>query len=105
MSPRSPEEILKAIEDAESDDAVDRVLAMSPEERRRELEASGVDVNALHATADAFYARLHGEGHEEQPAHPRDRETRSADAGAAWEAKVPTVARRISPRWAALLAA
>jgi hypothetical protein len=58
MSARSPEEILKAIEDADFDVAVEQVLALSPEERRRELEANGVDMKALHAEADAFYAAL-----------------------------------------------
>jgi hypothetical protein len=58
MSKRSPEEILKDIEDSEVDDEIDRVLAMSPEERRRELEAGGVDVEGLHAKADALHGQI-----------------------------------------------
>ena len=58
MSKRTPEEILKSIEDSEVDDEVDRILAMSPEERRRNLEAAGVDISKLHAQADALHARI-----------------------------------------------
>jgi hypothetical protein len=59
MSKRSPEEILRDIEDSEVDDVIERVLAMSPEDRRRELEARDVDVGALHAKADALHAQIH----------------------------------------------
>ncbi len=58
MSKRTPEEILKAIEESEVDDEVDRILAMSPEERRRNLEAAGVDISKLHAQADALHDRV-----------------------------------------------
>src|ERR1700730_3427460 len=58
MSKRSPEDILKDIEDSEVDDQIDRILAMSAEERRRELEAAGADVGALHAKADALHAQI-----------------------------------------------
>jgi hypothetical protein len=106
MSTRSPEEILKAIEDAEFDVVVEQVLAMSPEERRRELEENGVDVEALRAEADAFYARLHEDDRVEPTAHRPDAEVRSGEAFAVWEAggSAP-VGGRIGPRWAALLAA
>jgi hypothetical protein len=106
MSPRSPEEILKAIDDAEFDVAVEQVLAMSPEERRRELETNGVDMEALHAEADAFYARLHKDEGVEPTAHRPDPEAHSGEGIAVWEAGVSArVRRRVRPRWAGLLAA
>jgi hypothetical protein len=58
MSKRTPEEILKSIEDSDVDDEVDRILALSPEERRRNLEAAGVDIRKLHAQADALHNRI-----------------------------------------------
>jgi hypothetical protein len=57
MSKRTPEEILDALDDEEADDEMDRVLAMSGDERRREIEAAGADVDALHDRAD----KAHGE--------------------------------------------
>ena len=64
MAKRSPEEILQAIEDAPLEDELDaemeRVLAMTPEERRRELEAAGVDVGEVEAAADALHERMQG---------------------------------------------
>jgi hypothetical protein len=106
MSPRSPEEILKAIEDAEFDVAVEQVLAMSPEERRRELEANGVDMEALHAEADAFYARLHKDEGAEPTARRPDPEAHSGEGIAVWEAGVSAgMRRRVRPRWAGLVAA
>jgi hypothetical protein len=65
MSKRSPEDILKDIEDAEVDDPVDRVLAMSPEERQRELEAAGFTATELDAKADALYERMQQAGVDE----------------------------------------
>ncbi len=59
MSKRSPEDILSDIEDSEADDEIERVLAMTPEERRRELGAGGFDMASLHARADALYAQVH----------------------------------------------
>jgi hypothetical protein len=58
MAKRSPEEILKAIEEAPLDDEADRVLTMTPEERRAELEAAGVDMAKVHAQADALHEKL-----------------------------------------------
>jgi hypothetical protein len=58
-SKRSPEDILSDIEDSEADDEIERVLAMTPEERRRELGAGGFDMASLHARADALYAEVH----------------------------------------------
>jgi hypothetical protein len=77
MPKLTPEELLRAIEqepvhDDDADDdahedagaadrafdaAVAEVLAMSPEERRRDLEKHGVDVEALHAETAAFLGR------------------------------------------------
>jgi hypothetical protein len=55
MPKRNPEDVLKDIEDSEVDDEIDRVLAMTPEERRKELEAAGFDINEIHAQADQLY--------------------------------------------------
>jgi hypothetical protein len=52
------EEVLKGIEDSEHDDEVDRVLAMTPEQREKELEAAGFDMVELNARADAAYAKM-----------------------------------------------
>src|ERR1700722_11050632 len=57
-SKRTPEEILKAIEEPSLDDEIERVMAMTPDERRAELEAAGFDMNELHAEADAFGAQM-----------------------------------------------
>ncbi len=59
MSERTPEQILRGIEESEVDETIDRVLAMSDGERRRELEAAGVDLRDLRAAADALYDELH----------------------------------------------
>jgi hypothetical protein len=58
MSKRSPEDVLEDIEDSAIDDELDRVLSMSPEERRRELEEAGYDMVELHAKADALYEKI-----------------------------------------------
>ena len=57
MSKKSPEEILAGIDSSAVDDEVERILAMSPEERDRMLREEGADVGALDAKADAFHAR------------------------------------------------
>ncbi len=56
MSKRTPEETLAAIESQAADDEMDDVLAMTPEERRRELAAAGFDLAANDAKADALHA-------------------------------------------------
>jgi hypothetical protein len=60
MPKRTPEEILKSIEEAAVDDEIARVLAMNDEERRAELRAAGFDIDEIHAEADAFHAKLIG---------------------------------------------
>ena len=55
---RGPEEILRDIEESDVEDAADRALAMTREERRKELEVAGVDLSKLHAKADAWHARM-----------------------------------------------
>ncbi|MDP8999005.1 MAG: hypothetical protein M3O46_02725 [Myxococcota bacterium] len=99
MPKRTPEEILKAIEDSETDEEsrvaaeMERVLAMSSEQRRRELEAAGVDLRELDARADALHK-----------IHPALRERRAE--GGAWVPRPPPAPpRSIAPRWAMLLAA
>jgi hypothetical protein len=62
-SKRTPEEILAAIEESDLDEELDRVMAMTPEQRRAELEGAGFDVEELHAEADAWHERMsHGAG-------------------------------------------
>ena len=56
MSKRTPEETLAAIESQAADDDMDEVLAMTPEERDRELAAAGFDLAAVDAKADALFA-------------------------------------------------
>ncbi|HEY8088175.1 MAG TPA: hypothetical protein VIF09_10030 [Polyangiaceae bacterium] len=51
-------EILKGIEDSELDDEMERVLAATPEERKKDLEAAGFDVEELHAKADAVHEQM-----------------------------------------------
>jgi hypothetical protein len=58
MPKPTPEEVLKAIEEPDPDEEMERVLAMTPEQRRAELEAAGVDMKELHAKADAMHERL-----------------------------------------------
>jgi len=86
MEKRSPEEILQAIEDAPLDDEMDRVLAMTPEERRRELAAAGVDLGEVQAAADAAYEKMQA-----AEAEPRS---------AAWpEVEAPVVPIARARRW------
>jgi len=60
MPKRSPEEVIQSIvdsspvEDDSIDDDIQSVLSMTPEERRRELEAAGVDMRELRAKAAAW---------------------------------------------------
>jgi hypothetical protein len=60
MPKRTPEEILKSIEESAVDDEIEHVLSMSDEERRAELRAAGYDIDEIHAEADAFHERLLG---------------------------------------------
>jgi hypothetical protein len=85
MSQRAPEDILRGIEESASEEALQRVLAMSEGERRRELEAAGVDLRPLRASATNLYEDLHrgraGEapkprGLSWRPPRERDRRTR-----------------------------
>jgi hypothetical protein len=57
-SKRTPEEILTAIEDSAFDEELERVTAMTPEQRRAELEGAGFDVEELHVEADAWADRM-----------------------------------------------
>jgi hypothetical protein len=58
MPKPTPDEVLKAIEEPDPEEEMERVLAMTPEQRREELEAAGVDMNELHAKADAWHERF-----------------------------------------------
>jgi hypothetical protein len=61
MPMRTPAETLAALEAQSDDDEMDSVLAMTPEERARELEAGGFDQAAEDAKADALRASARNE--------------------------------------------
>ena len=72
MSKRNPEDVLAEIEawnddgkqgvdEAAVDAEMERVLAMTPKQRERELRQAGIDVEAERAKADALLRRLKGE--------------------------------------------
>jgi hypothetical protein len=90
---RSPEEILKSIDEPDVDDELERVLAMTPEERRAELEAAGVDVQELHARAEAWSQKAKGHAVEHRKKGPVD------------EGRAPSLHPARSRRVYALLAA
>jgi len=53
MPERTPEEILKSVEQASVDEEIERVLSMTEEERRVELRAAGYDPKEPYAVAAA----------------------------------------------------
>jgi len=53
----SPEEILDALDEQETDDEIERVLALGPEELDRELRALGADPQAVRAGAAPAFER------------------------------------------------
>ena len=53
---RSASELWEALEDQAMDDEMEAVLAMTPEERRRELREAGFDLERVDAQADALGA-------------------------------------------------
>jgi hypothetical protein len=58
MSKRSPEDILKDIEESDLEEAADKALAMTEVERHAALKVAGVDLGELHAKADALHERM-----------------------------------------------
>jgi hypothetical protein len=58
MSKRSPEEILSALDDEAADAEMERILKLTPEQRRLELEAESVDLGKLEAKADAMHEEI-----------------------------------------------
>lgn len=58
MVKRTDREVWAALEDDALDAEMEAVLAMTPEERRRELEAAGFDLDKVRAQADAVGAEL-----------------------------------------------
>ena len=58
MPKPTPRDVLKGIEQSDFDDEMDRVLAMTPEQRRQELAAAGYDPAEVHAQADAVHAKM-----------------------------------------------
>jgi len=62
MATRSASELWAALEEVtienEIDAEMDAVLAMTPEERRRELVEAGFDLEKVHAQADALWIKM-----------------------------------------------
>jgi hypothetical protein len=58
MTKRTASELWDALDEATIDAEMESVLAMTPEERRRELVAAGYDLDKVHADADAFFESL-----------------------------------------------
>jgi hypothetical protein len=58
MAKRTDRQVWAALEEDALDAEMDAVLAMTPEERRRELKAAGFDLDKVHAQADAIGAEL-----------------------------------------------
>jgi hypothetical protein len=95
MSKRTADEVLKAIDAAlaeekangnEDDEDVapwdadmERVLLMSPEERRRIIEEAGIDLSALYARADEVQAKMEAEAAGSQAGARRSRSARDKD--------------------------
>jgi hypothetical protein len=104
MDKRSPEEVLKALDAWDEDDAIDaemqRVAAMTPDELKEELRAAGVDVEAEQARARALY-----EQHASRAAGDKSVEDLSAEPAAWVTQAAPSRRTRPATRWAVLLAA
>jgi hypothetical protein len=58
MTKRTAQETWDALDEAALDAEIDRVIAMTPEEREQELSKAGFDVDKVHAESDAFYEKL-----------------------------------------------
>jgi hypothetical protein len=76
MPKRNPEDVRKDIEDADLDAEMERVLAMTPEQRRGELEAAGVDLAEVHAKADALYEKMRAKPPAPIPLRPQPNRAR-----------------------------
>jgi hypothetical protein len=79
--------VLRGIEASASEEATHRVLSMSEGERRRELEAAGVDLRRLRASAANLYDELHPNkpGEAPRPRGPSWRPgPRERDRGSRW---------------------
>jgi hypothetical protein len=68
---RTPEEILDALEEQAMDDDIERVLSLRPDEVDRELEAHGIDPEAVRAGGEAAFERAM-QKRAESLAHRRD---------------------------------
>jgi len=56
MTRRTAKELWDALEQAGDEAELEEALALTPEERRRELVEAGYDLDKIHASADAFFA-------------------------------------------------
>ena len=96
MTKRTAKETWDALEEATLDAEIERVVAMTPEEREQELSKAGFDVDKVHAESDAFFEKL-------QAMHPALAEPPQAPAQAT--PVVPLPSRRKRPRTAVVVGA
>jgi hypothetical protein len=100
-SQRTPEEILAALDDEAEDVEMDRVLAMSASERRREIEAAGAGVDKLHERADAVHEEIRrtvlADALKERMAEARDRALRPPPSRLRFAALLAAAALAIAP--------
>jgi len=58
MTKRTAKETWDALEEAGLDAEIESVLAMTPEERERDLKEAGFDLDEVRARSDAFFEKL-----------------------------------------------
>jgi ATP-dependent RNA circularization protein (DNA/RNA ligase family) len=58
MTRRTAKELWDALGEATLDAAMESVIAMTPDEREAEQVKAGVDLDEVHAEADAFFEKL-----------------------------------------------
>jgi hypothetical protein len=99
-SKRTPEELLAALEGEIADDEMERVLALSDDDRRGELREADADLRAI----DATVRELHGQIARAAAAHTLEEGESKPRVRAAPAAVVPLDSRERS-RWVIWLAA
>jgi hypothetical protein len=107
MPKLTPEELLRSIDDFREDDAgdeetdedMDAILAMTPEQIQKELEAAGYTEAELVAKDDALLARFSRPTDAKAPTTPIAPATATAKSAAV----IPLAARRRVSRWVILL--
>lgn len=56
MTKKTAKDLWDALQEAGDEAELEEALALTPEERRRELVEAGYDLDKIHANADAFFA-------------------------------------------------